>query len=459
MDIKHLHHLMWRSGFGTDLRVIDQNLKKSKEKLVKEIFNTGEKFDPIDIATKPVANFRDKFKNLDKDEKENLMKFNLEELKDMNLQWQRLLVYSQDQVREKAALFWHDHFACFTPFAYMMQLHINKLREHSLGSFRDLLHLISKDAAMLVFLNNTQNRKKHPNENFAREVMELYTIGIGNYTEDDIKEAAKAFTGWNFDENGDFEMRMKQHDDGEKTFRGVTKNWEGEEIINALLDDPKTAYRIVSKIYAWFVNENINETRVKELADFYFNNNYHTGDLLQKIFSSDWFYEDENIGTHIKSPIELLSGIRRTFVMDFKNEEVLFFLQKILGQILGHPPNVSGWKDGKPWIDSSTLLFRLKLSDHIFNNSDFDVVDKDQAESTSYKGKFKKMEAGVNMDHIYKLVEDISVSEIKKKLVDYLIVCNNKLYDQINDPDSDELQLITNQIVQELLRQPEYQLC
>lgn len=459
MDIKHLHHLMWRSGFATDLRVIEQNLKKSRETLVKEIFNTGEKFDPIDMATKPAANLRDKLKNMDKDEKENLRKFNFEELKDINLQWQRLLVYSQDQLREKTALFWHDHFACFVPFSYMMQLHINKLREHSLGSFRDLLHIISKDPAMLVFLNNTQNKKKHPNENFAREVMELYTLGTGNYTEDDIKEAAKAFTGWNFDEEGNFEVREKQHDYGEKTFRGVTQNWEGEQIIDALLDDPQTSYRIVSKIYAWFVNENINENRVKELADYYLKNNYHTGDLLQKIFSSDWFYDKENIGTHIKSPVELLTGIRRTFVMDFKDEEVLFFLQKILGQTLGYPPNVAGWKDGRAWIDSSSLLFRLKLSDHIFNNSDFEIVNKDEAEGVSYKGKFKKMEASVTMDHIYKLLENKSMGELKNALIDYFIICDNHLIDQIKDPSSDELHLITNQLVQELLRQPEYQLC
>jgi uncharacterized protein (DUF1800 family) len=341
----------------------------------------------------------------------------------------------------------------------MMQLHINKLREHSLGSFRDLLHMISKDAAMLVFLNNTQNKKKHPNENFAREVMELFTIGIGNYSEDDVKEAAKAFTGWNYDEEGNFELREKQHDDGPKTVMGVTKNFEGEDIINVLLDNPKTAYRIVSKIYSWFVNEKIDEARVKVLADEYYHNNYHTGDLLQKIFSSDWFYEKQNIGTHIKSPIELLSGIRRTFVMEFKNEEVLFFLQKILGQILGHPPNVSGWKDGRPWIDSSTLLFRLKLSDHIFNNSDFDVVDKDQAEGTSYKGKFKKMEASITMDHIYQLLEDKSKNEMKKFLTQYLLVCDNKLSEQMDTPQTDELQLFVNQYVQELLRQPEYQLC
>lgn len=458
MDVKDLHHLMWRAGFGTDLRVIDKNLKKTKTDLVKDLFNVDEKFAPIDIATKPAANFRDKFNKLSNKEKEDLKKFNLEELKDMNLQWQRLMVYSQDQVREKTALFWHDHFACFVPFAYMMQLHINKLREFGLGSFRDLLHMISKDAAMLVFLNNTQNKKLHPNENFAREVMELFTIGIGNYSENDIKEAARAFTGWNYDEDGNFELREKQHDDGDKTFMGVTKNWSGEDIINALLDNPKTAYRIVKKIYAWYVNDNVDEEKVKMLADFYFNNNYDTGALLKKIFESDWFYEKQHIGTHIKSPIELLTGLRRSFVMDFKQEEVLFFLQKILGQILGHPPNVSGWKDGRPWIDSSTLLFRLKLSDYIFNNSDIDVVDKDVAETTSYKGKFRKMEATIEMDHINKLTEGKSKNEIRKILADCFILCQNDLSKTLSEPTTDDLQIFTNQFIQELLRQPEYQL-
>ncbi len=459
MEIQHLHHLMWRSGFGTDLRDIERNLEKSRQELIKDIFNVGESYTPIDIATKPAKNLRGKLAKMSKVEKENLRKFNFEELKDINLQWQRLLVYSADQVREKAALFWHDHFACFTPYAYMMQLQINKLREHSLGSFRDLLHMIAKDPAMLVFLNNTQNKKNHPNENFAREVMELYTIGIGNYTENDIKEAAKAFTGWNYDEEGNFELREKQHDTGPKTFMGITKNWEGEEIIDHLLNDPRTAYRLTGKIYAWFVNENVDDARVKELADFYFTNNYHTGKLLEKIFSSDWFYEKQNIGSHIKSPIELLSGIRRTFVMDFKDEEVLFFLQKMLGQTLGYPPNVAGWKDGKPWIDSSTLLFRLKLADHIFNNSDFDVVNKDDAEGISYRGKFKKMEASLTMDHIYKAAEDKSKKEVVKLLASYFIICDNKLSDQLAIPITDELQLLVNQYIQELLRQPEYQLC
>lgn len=459
MELQQIHHLLWRAGFGTDLSIVDKLSKKSKDDIIKSLFNPGVKIEPIDMATKPKAGIRDKFQKLSNKEKENLKKFNLEELKGLNLQWQRMLVYSEDQLREKMTLFWHDHFACFVPWAYLMQLHINKIRENSLGSFRDLLHIVSKDAAMLIFLNNTQNRKSHPNENFAREVMELYTIGIGNYTEDDIKEAAKAFTGWNYDEEGNFELRDKQHDYGPKTFMGVTKNFEGEDIINVLLDNPKTAYRLVSKIYAWFVNDTIDETRVKELADFYYANSYDTAALMKKIFSSDWFYDKSNIGTHIKSPIELLTGIRRSFALEFKDEEVLFFIQKVLGQILGHPPNVAGWKDGRPWIDSSTLLFRLKMSDHLFNNANFDIDVKDEAESTPYKGKFKKMEATITMDHLYKLTENKSKREAKELLCRLFIICDNKLAEQLETPETDDTKLFTVQFVQLLLRQPEYQLC
>lgn len=459
MELQHIHHLLWRAGFGTDLSVIHKLQKKSKGDLLTDLFNPAVGFEPIDMATKPQQGIRDRFQKLSNKEKENLKKFNLEELKGLNLQWQRMLVYSEDQLREKMALFWHDHFACFVPWAYLMQLHINKLREHSLGSFRDLLHIISKDAAMLIFLNNTQNRKSHPNENFAREVMELFTVGIGNYTENDIKEAAKAFTGWNYNEDGNFELRDKQHDYGPKTFMGITRNFEGEDIINTLLDNPQTAHRLVSKIYAWFVNDRVDEKRVDELADFYFRNNYDTASLMKKIFSSDWFYDEVNIGTHIKSPIELLTGIRRSFALEFRDEEVLFFIQKILGQVLGHPPNVSGWKDGKPWIDSSTLLFRLKIPDHLFNNADFGVDVKDEAEATPYKGKFKKMEASITMDHLYKLTEGKSKKEAKEILTRLFIICDNKLIEQLESPDTDDTRLFTIQFVQMLLRQPEYQLC
>ncbi len=142
---------------------------------------------------------------------------------------------TDDPLTEKMVLFWHNHFACRTMVPFLAQQQNNVLRKYALGSFADMLMAVSKDPAMLQFLNNQQNKKGHPNENFAREVMELFTLGRGHYTEEDIKEAARAFTGWGFSLQGEFQFRGKQHDEGEKTFRGKTKKYSGEDIIIAIL--------------------------------------------------------------------------------------------------------------------------------------------------------------------------------------------------------------------------------
>lgn len=459
MQIRHIQHLYWRAGFGPDLGDIKRLEKMKKEAIVEEFFKNSSTFDPLDIATKPSAFLLRNRKNMTKDEKDALQKLNLEELLDMNIAWMNYLAFSKEQLRERMALFWHDHFACFVPFSYMLQLHINKIRQHALGSYRNLLFTVAKDAAMLTFLNNVQNKKSHPNENFAREVMELYTLGIGNYTENDIKEAARAFTGWAYDENGDFFLREKQHDDGAKEFMGKSGNFGGEDILNMLLANKQTALFLTRKIYAYFVNEQVDENRVAQLADAFYASDYDISALMRSIFLSEWFYEERNLGTKIKSPLDLITGFRRSFGIVFKDEKVLLFLQRILGQILGHPPNVSGWKDGKPWIDSSTLIFRLKLADTIFNNSDLDVQDKDEAEGFKLGKKFKNFDAKVEMKHLLKLTENLKPSEAKALLTDYFILPKNNFPEKLPVKDADNMMDYTYHIIAQLLRQPEYQLC
>ncbi len=296
-----------------------------------------------------------------KDERQQLQKKSREEIRNLNLEWLDEMVNSKQQLREKLAFFWHGHFACRNLNALYQQDLINIIRKHALGNFGTMLKEVSRSAAMLAFLNNQQNRKQKPNENFAREVMELFTMGRGNYTEKDIKEAARAFTGWQFKLNGEFIFRENLHDEGLKTVLGKTGNFDGDDVLDILLQQKQTAIYITTKLYRFFVNEEQDKEKINWLADRFYKSGYDISAFMKDVFTSDWFYDEKNIGTRIKSPVELLVGIRRTLPMQIENEEAQLYLQKILGQILFYPPNVAGWPGGLNWIDSSSLMFRLRI--------------------------------------------------------------------------------------------------
>jgi len=172
---------------------------------------------------------------------------------------------------------------------------LNVIRKNALGNFKELLFEVSKSPAMLQFLNNQQNKKDHPNENFAREVMELFTMGRGNYTENDIKELARAFTGWGYDKEGNFTERPKQHDTGAKTFLGKTGNFTGDDVLNIILEQKATAKFITAKIYKFFVNENPDQNNINKLSEELYTSNYDLKKLMQNIFSSSWFYDQKKM--------------------------------------------------------------------------------------------------------------------------------------------------------------------
>jgi len=294
----------------------------------------------------------------------------------MSMAWMDRMAASPAQLREKMTLFWHGHFACRVrqPNA-ALSLH-DTTRQHALGKFPDLLLAVSQEPAMLQFLNNQQNRKEHPNENFAREVMELFTLGRGNYTETDVKEAARAFTGWGYDGQDNFRFREREHDAGPKTFLGRTGNLTGEDVLKRILEQPTAATFLTTKIYRFFVNDVPNPAHIEPLAAAFRKSGYDIADLMERLFSADWFYEPANMGTHIKSPVELLAGIRRTLNVKIDNGQLLLGYQKALGQTLFQPPNVAGWPGGRNWIDSSSLLLRLQLPAVLFKNAEFAVALK-----------------------------------------------------------------------------------
>ncbi len=379
-------HLLWRAGFGPAAEELQQIATASPKNYYKALLKASSKspsyIDVADDYLKGLVMGIDEIgqierRQLTEDQKKQLREKSRDGLKNLNLAWLGQMINSDQQLREKMSLFWHGHFSTRNINIFFQQQLLDIIRRNALGNFGTLLHEVSKSASMLNFLNNNQNRKGHPNENFAREVMELFTLGRGNYTEDDIKESARAFTGWGAAVNGDFVFRQQIHDDGSKTFLGKSGNFSGEEILDIILEQKQTARFITQKIYRYFVNDTVDQEKVDWLADRFYKSNYHIESLMTDIFTSDWFYSEKNIGTRIKSPIELMAGIRRILPMQIQNEESQLLLQRLLGQILFYPPNVAGWPGGKNWIDSSTLMMRLRIPQLIYAGDKFQLKPKD----------------------------------------------------------------------------------
>ncbi len=369
-------HLLWRAGFGIQPPQIKQLQTSDTASLYKEIVQRSSAAPSfINVITEkliPDGSMYDD-KKISPENRKALLKKSIEYIKKLNIAWLDEMVNSEAQLREKMSLLWHGHFACRTLNANHQHLLLHTIRTNALGNFGDLLKGVSKSAAMLQFLNNQQNRKQHPNENFAREVMELFTLGRGNYTEQDVKEAARAFTGWGFNMAGEFVFRDAMHDTGEKTFLGKKGNFNGDDILNILLEQKQTAAWITRKMYRYFINDIVDEDKAAMLAKNFYESNYNIHQLMNLVFTSGWFYEEKNIGARIKSPVELLAGIRRILPMQLQNPEVQLQFQKILGQALFYPPSVAGWPGGRNWIDSSTLMMRLRIPHLIESAAAFSV--------------------------------------------------------------------------------------
>jgi uncharacterized protein (DUF1800 family) len=466
---------MWRAGFGPAAEQLEQLKEINPLELYKALQKASvKKPEFIDVADNYLKGLmmgiddaaKQSKKDLDKEDKKAIRQKQRDSIKNLNLTWLDEMVSSNAQLREKMSLFWHGHFASRNINVFYQQSLSNALE-----SFRDLLHGVSKSAAMLNFLNANQNRKGHPNENFAREVMELFTLGRGNYTENDIKEAARAFTGWGANVRGEFVFRKFQHDDGAKTIFGKTGNLTGENILDLLLERKETAQFITQKIYRYFVNEKADAAKVNWLADRFYKNDYHIGKLMEDIFTSDWFYDEKNIGVRIKSPIELVAGIQRMLPMELSNTESLLLVQRVLGQILFYPPNVAGWPGGKAWIDSSTLMFRLRLPQLLSDNDELNVAPKTDDDQmmgngeTKGKNKMGKLSKGIpvniDWDAYTEKFQSIPRENLATALTETLFqvktsLNGNALKNFINENSRDSF--IKTATIQ-LMSIPEYQMC
>lgn len=400
--MSQLLHLYWRAGFGLSPAEWQSRSDWSVDQGVNDLFERANAPRALPAAASP--DYTDMMvsaasANEKRQEERRLMA-------GVSYDWLlRMANPAESALLERMCLFWHGHFACEIKFSQLATGQLNTLRTHALGNFRDLVLAIARDPAMIRYLNNQQNRKNAPNENFARELMELFTIGRGNYTEQDVKEGARAFTGWSSDRKGAFVFRRLLHDYGEKTFMGKNGNFDGTDIIDMLLARKETARFICWKVYRYFVNEQVDQARVEQLAEGFFASGYDISKLMQTIFRSDWFYAPENVGNRIKSPVELMAGMMRQLRVSNISTEGLLGLQRALGQILFKPPNVAGWPGGRYWIDNSTLLLRLQLAAGLFKAAEFDFQLSPELEQDA-KMRLRKLEAELDFGPLRALAEN-----------------------------------------------------
>jgi uncharacterized protein (DUF1800 family) len=288
--------------------------------------------------------------------------------------WLREMALGPSPLTERMTLFWHNHFATSQQKVRSPGLMYRQnalLRREALGNFGTLLRDVAKDPAMLVYLDNAGSRRQAPNENFAREVMELFTLGEGHYTEHDIKEAARAFTGWSIDrETGEFTYRRIWHDYGEKTVLGKTGRLDGDDVIDALLARPETAEFITGKLWREFVSPRPDAQEVRRLAAVFRDSRYGIKPLVRAMLTSDAFWAPENRGALIKSPVDLVVGTMRTFGIHPFDLRPAVFACAALGQNPFSPPNVKGWPGAEAWINSATLLGRRQWLERVFRGSD-----------------------------------------------------------------------------------------
>jgi uncharacterized protein (DUF1800 family) len=287
----------------------------------------------------------------------------LQNFEDVQTWWLYRMVQTHRPLLEKLTLFWHGHFAVANykvANPLLMHQHVELLRSNALGRFDDLLLAVSKDPAMLIWLDGGVNRRNAPNENYGRELLELYTLGIGNYDEDDVLGAARAFTGWNLRNNAFF-FDENQHDAGDKTFLGTSGSLDGGDILTIVANQPETAQRISEKLFTFFAYPNPEPEVLAPVLDSFVGSGHDIRATVETILRSDAFYSEQSQFEHVKSPIEYVVGTVRLLGAAVRERELVPVL-RTLGQEILNPPNVAGWPGGSNWINPTTLLTRFNFA-------------------------------------------------------------------------------------------------
>jgi uncharacterized protein (DUF1800 family) len=361
-DIAKVAHLHRRAGFGATHAEAARDLKDGPKA-------------SVDRFLKPRALTADEQSVLDSLRQGVLQTNDVDRLKAW---WLYRVLYDPDPLREKLTLFWHSHFATSNRKVNSIGLMLaqNELfRKHALGPFADLLSAMVSDAAMLVWLDGSGSKKEKPNENFGREFLELFTLGVGNYTEKDIREAVRAFTGWSIEKNHGV-FHDAAHDAGDKTFLKQTGAWKSADIVRITLDQPACAGFLCKKLYRFFVREDEDPAPelLRPLAEEMRSHKYDIGHVVGVILRSRHFYDAAVRRQRIATPVEFSAGLLR--MLEIPRAEVRLLALALAcehqGQDLFFPPNVKGWDGGKTWLNSTTVLERGNwCNDVIWGNADF----------------------------------------------------------------------------------------
>jgi len=388
-------HLLWRAGFGGTPQQIQTLVGWGLEKSVDHLLNPGntgeepirpDRFDSS-IMRPPNEEEKQAYRKAQKAQDEDLVaKFrkmkqeqerkDREQINDMQKWWLKKMIETPRPLEEKMTLFWHGHFA--TSYrtienSFHMFKQNQLFRTHALGNFGDLLFGIIRDPAMLAYLNNNQSRKDHPNENLAREIMELFSLGVGRYTEKDIKEGARSLTGYTFKDD-DFVFDRNNHDTAKKNILGKIGNSDGDDFVRIILGQRDCAQFMARKLYGFFVNDlpslerqsdrDLDDgigTVIHQIAATLLTQRYELKPTLKQILSSQHFYDPAFMGQQIKSPVQLLVGAVRSMTPPTRDLSILNDALDLMGQNLFFPPSVKGWEGGRAWINTSTLFVRQNI--------------------------------------------------------------------------------------------------
>ena len=373
-DLALMAHLLRRAGFGATRDELEDYMAKGYEAVVEEVIH------PADSQNMP----DDIIRRYHVDHSE------LRALYTAGAYWMYRMITTRCPLEEKMALFWHGFLA--TGYAKLNQARallnqIDMFRRYGLGSFPTLLVELSKDPAMIIWLDNQDNHKGAINENYGRELLELFSLGIGNYTEQDIKECARAFTGWTLGNaeymavragkdsvwpygriSWHFEYRDYDHDDGEKTFLGETGRFNGEDVIDIIARQGATARFISRRIFQYFVADAVDEEGeqlIKTMAQSYFDSGYEIRSVLRTLFNSDYFKSEKARFARVKGPVEIVVGAIRlagSYRLPTLGVQQLAQQGFYMGQGLLQPPTVEGWHEGTEWVDSGALLERANFA-------------------------------------------------------------------------------------------------
>ena len=459
-------HLLNRTGFGATDAEVRQFAPLERNQAVERLLAATRRESSVQPPAFVDAPFEPyyRLRQMSAEERMAAQRRLVEQGFELRAWWIREMIATPSPLTERMTLFWHNHFATSQQKVRASQLMYRQnalLRREALGNFATLLHAIAKDPAMLVYLDNAGNRKQAPNENFAREVMELFTLGEGRYGEQDVKEAARAFTGWSLErDTGEFTFRRMWHDYGDKTVLGRSGRFDGDDVLDILLTRREAAEFVAGKLWREFVSPHPEAREVARWAAVFRDARYEVKPLMRAILSSPAFWSTDNRGALIKSPVDLVVGTLRTFEIRPFDLRPAVFAAAALGQNPFSPPNVKGWPGGEAWINSSTLLGRKQWLDRVFRGSDpamtaAQASDRDEAVKQRGPGeRYRRMMERGMADYTFdaeRFIRSLPVSADGAARVDQLVLATAAVNPAPEDADAAER-------VRVLVADPAYQL-